>query len=613
MLEALTYHDLVTHEPTAYLYSRVSDIKQTEENKTGISRQTNSDEVNDLLTKFEKMPQIWMNDAGLSAHHGHNITKGRMGDFVEACNKEEIAPGSILVLEYLDRLTRLELTEALNLATCILRAGVIIHVWGSNETIKSNDLSDTIKLVVELQGANAYTKKLSSRIINSAIDRIHKALGGHKDKDGYMLAINGYGSNAWWIDTTSGYVRPHKIYWAIAREIIDLNLQGWGWLKIAQLFKEKGYLPPRANSKNPVVAAKNKKLGWNRSNLLSKLAKQKAVLGIKEFGNLDIEIPDYYPPLVTEDEFFKIKQKRNDRKVGGNKKNAALFSGVGKTRCAFCGSTINTSPSKSGTKYETRVYKCSGIHNPEINCPSGTINSIYFETAIIKACGILISQPVKEENKLREFQIEEEIKVIEREISNQRTLLKISKSLEVISMVDQDLTKATNKKHKLEKELNDLKFVQDPDAFTIDDIPHDIIDYTNTKVRQKYRDIFFSNIKEIKVKINRNVQSRRNKNLVSFAIELYNGNILKTGLYGNQFMKMPEQQYDDIHKEGGANGVINLYANSGLWHGISRQGKKVDFVDLDFGVGITKKSWVGFDHICKLLLERVKSGEKILV
>ncbi|NQZ88504.1 MAG: recombinase family protein [Colwellia sp.] len=593
----------------------MSDIKQTEENKTGISRQTNSNEVTDLLAKFEKMPQIWMNDAGLSAHHGHNITKGRMGNFVEACNKGEIAPGSILVLEYLDRLTRLELNDALHLANSILRAGVIIHVWGSNETIKSNDLSDTIKLVVELQSANAYTKKLSCRIKKSAIIRIHKALDGdkHKDKDGHMLAVNGYGSNAWWIDTTSGYVKPHKIYWEIAREIIDLNLLGWGWQKIAKLFKKKGHLPPRADSKNAKVAAKNKKLGWNRSNLLSKLAKQKAVLGIKEFENLDIEIPDYYPALVTEDEFFQIKKMRNIKKVGGNKKNAALFSGVGKTRCAFCGSTINTSPSKSGTKYETRVYKCSGIHNPEINCPSGTINSIYFETAIIKACGILISQPVKEENKLREYQIDEEINVLDREISNQRALLKISKSLEVIAMVDQDLTKATNKKHKLEKELHALKYVHEPDAFTLDDIPHDIVDYTNTKVRQKYRDIFFSNIKEIKVKINRNVQSRRNKNLVSFAIELYNGNILKTGLYGNQFMKMPDKQYDDIHKAGGENGIVNLYANSSSWHGISRQGKVIDFVDLDFGVGITKNNWTSFDHICKLLVERIRGGEKILV
>ena len=33
MLEAITYQDLITREPTAYLYSRVSDIKQTEENK----------------------------------------------------------------------------------------------------------------------------------------------------------------------------------------------------------------------------------------------------------------------------------------------------------------------------------------------------------------------------------------------------------------------------------------------------------------------------------------------------------------------------------------------------------------------------------------------------
>jgi hypothetical protein len=46
MLEVITYQYLITREPTFYQYSRVSDIKQTEDIKTGISRQINSDEVN---------------------------------------------------------------------------------------------------------------------------------------------------------------------------------------------------------------------------------------------------------------------------------------------------------------------------------------------------------------------------------------------------------------------------------------------------------------------------------------------------------------------------------------------------------------------------------------
>lgn len=58
MLEVITYQYLITREPTAYQYSRVPDIKQTEDIKTGISRQINSDEVNELLTKFETMPQV---------------------------------------------------------------------------------------------------------------------------------------------------------------------------------------------------------------------------------------------------------------------------------------------------------------------------------------------------------------------------------------------------------------------------------------------------------------------------------------------------------------------------------------------------------------------------
>jgi DNA invertase Pin-like site-specific DNA recombinase len=68
--------------PTLYIYSRVSTIKQTLHNKTGLQRQNHSSSINDTLNKFQGFPIVKLNDAGLSAMKGDNIDKGELGVFI---------------------------------------------------------------------------------------------------------------------------------------------------------------------------------------------------------------------------------------------------------------------------------------------------------------------------------------------------------------------------------------------------------------------------------------------------------------------------------------------------------------------------------------------------
>jgi hypothetical protein len=46
--ETKQYQDLVSRKPTACLYSRVSDMRQDDKDKSGIARQTVSKEVDTL-------------------------------------------------------------------------------------------------------------------------------------------------------------------------------------------------------------------------------------------------------------------------------------------------------------------------------------------------------------------------------------------------------------------------------------------------------------------------------------------------------------------------------------------------------------------------------------
>lgn len=601
--EAKQYQDLVSRKPTAYLYSRVSDMRQDDKDKSGIARQTGSKEVDTLLREFDSMPQIWMNDAGLSAHHGHNISKGIMGEFIRACEDGDIAEGSILIIEYLDRLTRLELTEAMQVANTIIKAGVSIHVWGSNDIIVKNDLSGSIKLVVELQGANAYTKKLSNRVKNSAITRINKALDGIKDNDGYTYAVNGYGSNAWWCDTTSNYVKPHYYYWPIAREIVDLTLDGLGWMKIRNILKKKNYKPPHALSEQESVRNKAIARGWSQS-VITSFSRRSALLGIKKFKELDIIIPDYYPSLCTAEEFVRMADIKSAKQTGGVKVNAALFSAKAKTRCGFCNGTLNTSPNKGGQKLETRSYKCS---NPD--CKSGIVDSVFFETAIIKTVGVIISQPPKQENKIKERELEQQINQINRVIFNLGEAIAISKYgvLELTKKQDIEI----EKRNLLEKEVAKLKAQPIVDTMSINSIPHNIIDYTNTKERIKFRDQFFHHIKEIRAKINKRYNTFNNQNVLSFAIELYNGHTIKSNLYGNKFLEFDAEFTEEMHRSD-ENGGVLAYYNSHCWFGIDQKGREIHFLNDEFD-SYTAKERDRIDLIKGIALKRTLDGEDLIV
>jgi hypothetical protein len=601
--EAKQYQDLVSRKPTAYLYSRVSDMRQDDKDKSGIARQTGSKEVDTLLKEFDGMPQIWMNDAGLSAHHGHNISKGIMGEFIRACEDGDIAEGSILIIEYLDRLTRLELTEALHLANTIVRAGVSIHVWGSNDVIVKNDLSGSIKLVLELKGAGTFSQKLSGRVINSAITRMNKALDGIKDADGHTYAVNGYGSNVWWCDTTSNYVKPHDYYWSIAREIVGLTLDGLGWMRIIKKLKERGHQPPGAFSKKERVRNKAIERGWGQS-LITSFSRKTALLGIKEFTELDIVIPKYYPPLCTAEEFVRMADIKSTKQTGGVKVNAALFSAKAKTRCGFCNCTLNTSPNKGGKKLETRSYKCS---NPE--CKSGIVDSVFFETAIIKTVGVIISQPPKKENKIKERELEQQINQINRVIFNLGEAIAISKFGVLDLTIKQDTE--IEKRNLLEKELAELKAQPVVDTMSINSIPHNIIDYTNTKERIKFRDQFFHHIKEIRAKINKRYNTFNNQNVLSFAIELYNGHIIKSNLYGNKFLEFDAEFTEQMHNSD-ENGGLLAYYNSHCWYGIDQKGREIHFLNDEFdSYSAIERDKI--DHIKALAVKRTLEGEDLIV
>ena len=104
----------------AHIYARYSTGTQAK--GTSLRRQIDNAET------FVK-EQGWtiadiIADEGVSAYHGKNLAQGGLGRFFNEVNRGKVAPGSVLIVESLDRLSRNTVLEQMSLLLRIITAGV---------------------------------------------------------------------------------------------------------------------------------------------------------------------------------------------------------------------------------------------------------------------------------------------------------------------------------------------------------------------------------------------------------------------------------------------------------------------------------------------------------
>ena len=111
-------------KPKCYSYIRFSTSEQLKgsslKRQLGLAREyahTNKLELDESLT---------LHDLGISAYKGKHRTEGALGEFLSLVNSKKIPKGSILIVESLDRLSREQVLDALNLFLNIIREGIKI-------------------------------------------------------------------------------------------------------------------------------------------------------------------------------------------------------------------------------------------------------------------------------------------------------------------------------------------------------------------------------------------------------------------------------------------------------------------------------------------------------
>jgi DNA invertase Pin-like site-specific DNA recombinase len=152
----------------AYPYRRYSSGKQARGNS--LARQAEPFEA--LCTRMGWLPNysLDLDDKGRSAYHGHHVRKGRLGFFLAAAKAGDIRPGSVLVIENQDRLSRQEVDPAREMVRELLLANVNIYDQDDGVPITRANLNDPlalIRLILRMERAHNESKRKAGFSLNN--------------------------------------------------------------------------------------------------------------------------------------------------------------------------------------------------------------------------------------------------------------------------------------------------------------------------------------------------------------------------------------------------------------------------------------------------------------
>ncbi|WP_431768216.1 recombinase family protein [Rhizobium skierniewicense] len=266
-------------------------------------------------------------DKGVSAFTGDNLNAG-LGAFIESVKVGAISSNVVLLIENLDRFSRMNPMDVLPAFTSALATGLTI-VTLHDELVHTNDLYRdnvyrVIQSLISMQQAHEESKKKSDRLKGAWSARVGKLRAGHR------VPIS---KPPLWIDPKTQEFNDRV---DDAREIFRLAVDGHGASAITRMINEKGIPSSRGGT-------------WGKS-MVQLVLKSKAAYGSYVIG--DHEQRDYFPALISETTWIAIENRaRRQRNNPQAAKHANLFPRL--LYCGGCGAPMDvTTTSASGKKYK---------------------------------------------------------------------------------------------------------------------------------------------------------------------------------------------------------------------------------------------------------------------
>jgi DNA invertase Pin-like site-specific DNA recombinase/urease gamma subunit len=429
---------------TAYSYLRFSSPSQGD----GDSRRRQLEGTQAWCAKHNYILDDSLRDEGRSAFRGKNATGRRsaLASFLFKIEVGLVKPGSVLILENLDRLSRQQIDVSIKLAQRILEAGVSIITLVPERVYSPDCLSQPLtwmELVFHFDRAHAESKLKSGRLKEKWAQRRIAML--EKKVVSRRLPF--------WISVEDGrFVLNEKVAWV--RHAFKMASEGAGLIKIQKHFAQHGWKVRRAATVD--------------RQLIRRLLHNRQVMGEHQprtfNGSTDLKdrpvsgdpISNYFPEAIKPALFLDVQKKLAERRRQGRgrpaNRVANLFTGL--MTDLRDGSRVYAIL-KGGKRY---VVSWNAMH--------GVPGSVYagfsyneFERGILRACREidpdLLTPPSDVDEEIAQAAAELAELALKTERAKDR--LKKAKDAETEEIVTEQLADLKKEQRRLEKHLDDLK------------------------------------------------------------------------------------------------------------------------------------------------------------
>ncbi len=367
-----TTHPSTPPASQAYIYIRLSS--QAQAWGDGERRQ------HDAAIRFVETHSLpvaeTLQDIGVSAFRGDNAQTGELGRFLQRIENGEIQPGSVLVAESLDRLTRNRVNQALMLLLNITQHGVRIGLTAQNVILDLASYAAFFPILADMMRSNSESEHKSFRSLANWQTKRKQA------KQGTIVTSQ----VPRWLEVRDGKIQVLEDRAQLVRRIFDMYVNGYGRGVIVRTLRKEGILP--WNTRSAV---------WHES-YIHKLLCNRAVVGeyIAEFkteegGKGHEVIVGYYPEIIDRATFDRVQDMAFLRKKGQRgrkgKKFANLFQKL--ARCSVCGGTMGyhnatqDKTRKSGLRPWAHYLTCNSAHAGHGCSNRRYFNYLYLENFVL--------------------------------------------------------------------------------------------------------------------------------------------------------------------------------------------------------------------------------------
>lgn len=335
-------------------------------------------------------------DLGVSAFRSKNIEAGKLAEFIAAVRAGRVAPGSFLIIEQFDRLSRAEVNVALRLFLDLVDAGIVVvtladkKVWDKESV---TDVGDLITAIIYMSRANDESARKSDRLSAVWAQKKKRAADGTASRIVTSEVPRWLRAN----DDKTGFVVVPELAESV-RRVFEMRINGAGVVAICRRANQERWPVP---GKSPVRKAgeadedfSQRKLAsgqWHQS-LVSRILRNRAVLGEYQPRRIDAEnsrnripvgepIRGYYPAVIDEATFLRAQATSLRRGTRPGRRDAHARNWLyGLVKCGECGNSLVRKNKTSAKQPGYSRYYCVARVRGLTKCAS--VNSELLEASV---------------------------------------------------------------------------------------------------------------------------------------------------------------------------------------------------------------------------------------